>query len=73
MTALAFGYLPAAEALVRRGARVDNLAVAAGLGRLADAGAGEPYVTTPEEFATRMKGDYEKYGKLIRSIGVKVE
>ena len=37
MTALAFGYLGAAEALVRRGARVDNIAVAAGLGWLADA------------------------------------
>jgi ankyrin repeat protein len=37
MTALAFGYLRAAEALVRRGARVDNIAAAAGLGRLADA------------------------------------
>ena len=37
MTALAFGYLSAAEALVRRGVPVDNLAAAAGLGRLADA------------------------------------
>jgi ankyrin repeat protein len=37
MTALAFGYLNTAEALVRRGARVDNFAAAAGLGRLADA------------------------------------
>ena len=37
MTALAFGYLSAAEALVRRGASVDNIAAAAGLGRLADA------------------------------------
>jgi hypothetical protein len=36
MTALAFGYLDAAEALVRRGARVDSLPAAAGLGRLAD-------------------------------------
>jgi hypothetical protein len=34
MTALAFGYRDAAEALVRRGARVDNLAAAAGLGRV---------------------------------------
>jgi tripartite-type tricarboxylate transporter receptor subunit TctC len=41
--------------------------------RLADAGAGEPYVTTPEEFAARMKGDYEKYGKLIGSLGLKVD
>jgi ankyrin repeat protein len=37
MTALAFGYSEAAEALVRRGARADHLAAAAGLGRLADA------------------------------------
>jgi Ankyrin repeats (3 copies) len=37
MTALAFGYLDAAETLARRGARVDDLAAAAGLGRLADA------------------------------------
>jgi len=37
MTALAFGYGDAAEALVRRGARVDRLAAAAGLGRLDDA------------------------------------
>ena len=37
MTALAFGYMDAAEALVRRGARVDTIEAAAGLGRLADA------------------------------------
>jgi hypothetical protein len=37
MTALVFGYLSAAEALVRRGARVENMAAAAGLGRLDDA------------------------------------
>ncbi len=37
MTALAFGRQNTAEALVRRGARVDNIAAAAGLGRLADA------------------------------------
>ncbi len=40
--------------------------------RLADSGSGEPYSSTPDEFAARIKGDYEKYGKLIRSIGVKV-
>jgi ankyrin repeat protein len=33
MTALVFGFVDAAEALVRRGARIDSLAVAAGLGR----------------------------------------
>jgi hypothetical protein len=36
MTALAFGYQSAAAALVRRGARVDTIAAAAGLGRLDD-------------------------------------
>jgi ankyrin repeat protein len=34
LTALIFGYLDTAEALARRGAPVNNLAVAAGLGRL---------------------------------------
>ena len=37
MTALAFGYLDTARTLVRRGARVDDLAVAAGLGLYDDA------------------------------------
>ena len=36
-TALAFGYQGPAQALARRGARVGNIAAAAGLGRLADA------------------------------------
>ena len=41
--------------------------------RLANTGSGEPYMVSPEEFTARIKTDYEKYGKLIRSIGVKVE
>lgn len=36
LTALTFGFVDAAEALVRRGARVDTAAAAAGLGRQAD-------------------------------------
>ena len=28
---------------------------------------------TPEELTARIARDYEKYGKLIRSIGVKVD
>ncbi|HTQ56060.1 MAG TPA: ankyrin repeat domain-containing protein [Bryobacteraceae bacterium] len=36
ITALAFGHRDAAEALARRGAHADNLAAAAGLGRLAE-------------------------------------
>jgi tripartite-type tricarboxylate transporter receptor subunit TctC len=41
--------------------------------RLADTGSGEPYVATPEEFSARIRSDYDKYGKLIRTIGVNVE
>jgi tripartite-type tricarboxylate transporter receptor subunit TctC len=41
--------------------------------KLANTGSGEPYVVTPEEFSARMRSDHEKYGKLIRSIGVKLD
>ena len=41
--------------------------------RLADSGSGEPYISTPEEFSARIKSDHEKYGKLIRAIGIKIE
>src|SRR5262245_12974262 len=41
--------------------------------RLVPAGAGEPYITTLEEFSALMKSDYEKYGKVIREIGVTVD
>ena len=41
--------------------------------RLANTGSGEPYLVTPEELTARIARDYEKYGKLIRSIGVKVD
>jgi tripartite-type tricarboxylate transporter receptor subunit TctC len=41
--------------------------------RLIASGSGEPYVATPEEFATLIRADYEKYGKLIRAIGVTVD
>jgi tripartite-type tricarboxylate transporter receptor subunit TctC len=33
----------------------------------------DPQPSTPEEFAQRIKIDYEKYGKLIKSAGVKVD
>lgn len=36
MTALAFGFVDTAQALARRGARIDNVAAAAGLGRVDD-------------------------------------
>jgi len=41
--------------------------------KLAAAGAGEPYITTPEEFAARIRADYESYGKIIAGAGLHVE
>jgi len=33
----------------------------------------DPWTSTPEEFAQRIKVDYEKYGKLIKLTGAKVD
>jgi tripartite-type tricarboxylate transporter receptor subunit TctC len=33
----------------------------------------EPWVATPEEFAKRVKVDYERYAKLIKMTGARVE
>ena len=41
--------------------------------RLVTGGAGEPYITTPDEFAAVMRADYERYGTVIKSIGFKVD
>jgi tripartite-type tricarboxylate transporter receptor subunit TctC len=34
---------------------------------------GKSYRSTPEEFAAEIKSEYEKYGALIRTLGIKVE
>jgi tripartite-type tricarboxylate transporter receptor subunit TctC len=41
--------------------------------RLNAAGGLEPYVITPQEFAERIRSDYEKYGALVKSIGIKID
>ena len=41
--------------------------------KLATAGAGEPYITTPNEFAARIRADYQSYGKIIKDAGLKVD
>jgi tripartite-type tricarboxylate transporter receptor subunit TctC len=33
----------------------------------------DPWTSTPEEFNARLKADYEKYGKLIKLTGAKIE
>ena len=41
--------------------------------RLVPAGAGEPYITTLEEFHAIIRRDYETYGKVIKDVGVTVD
>jgi tripartite-type tricarboxylate transporter receptor subunit TctC len=41
--------------------------------KLNAAGGVEPFVTTPDEFAALIRRDYEKYGRIVKSIGVKVD
>jgi tripartite-type tricarboxylate transporter receptor subunit TctC len=41
--------------------------------KLNAAGGVEPFVTTPEEFTALIRRDYEKYGKIVKSIGIKVD
>jgi tripartite-type tricarboxylate transporter receptor subunit TctC len=41
--------------------------------RLISTGAGEPYITTPEEFTALIRSDHESYGKVIKAIGLKVD
>jgi tripartite-type tricarboxylate transporter receptor subunit TctC len=40
--------------------------------KLAASGSGDPYVTTPEQFRARILADHAMYGKLIKSIGLKI-
>jgi tripartite-type tricarboxylate transporter receptor subunit TctC len=41
--------------------------------RLHDAGGLEPFVTAPAEFAALIRRDHERYGKLIRELGIKAD
>ena len=37
------------------------------------AGGLEPLITTPEEFAAMIRTDFDKYGKLVRELGIRVD
>jgi len=39
--------------------------------KLNGAGSLEPFITTPEEFAALIRRDYERFGRLIKEIGIK--
>lgn len=39
----------------------------------AKAGALEPFVTTPEELAALVRSEHEKYGRVVKSVGAKID
>jgi tripartite-type tricarboxylate transporter receptor subunit TctC len=41
--------------------------------KLNAAGGLEPYITTPAEYAELIRRDYEKYGKIVKEVGIKVD
>ena len=41
--------------------------------RIGAAGGAEPWITTREEFAAAIRRDYEKYGKLVKDLGIRLE
>ncbi|TMH55095.1 MAG: hypothetical protein E6H55_19040 [Betaproteobacteria bacterium] len=41
--------------------------------RLNAAGGLEPFASTPEEFAALIRRDYDKYGKIVKAIGIKLD
>ena len=56
-----------------RGAVAKALASADVKERLNAAGGLEPFATTPEEFTALVRSDYDKYGKIVKAIGIKVD
>lgn len=59
--------------LARLRAETNAVLAQADVAELAAAGSGEPYVTSPTEFTACIRGDYERYGKLIKAIGISVD
>lgn len=41
--------------------------------KFSNAGALEPFITTPAEFAALIRADYAKYGKVVKDVGVTVD
>ena len=41
--------------------------------KLNSAGGVEPFVTTPDEFLALIRRDYDKYGKIVKTIGIRLD
>jgi tripartite-type tricarboxylate transporter receptor subunit TctC len=37
------------------------------------AGGLDPYITTPEEFSAVIRRDYEKYARVVKDVGIKLD
>jgi tripartite-type tricarboxylate transporter receptor subunit TctC len=60
--------------LVRLRAAVDKaLATPEVRQKLNSAGGVEPFVTTPDEFASLIRRDYDKYGKIVKTTGIRLD
>ena len=60
--------------LVRLRAAVDKALAAPDVKqRLNAAGGVEPFVTTPDEFAALIRRDYDKYGKIVKTTGIRLD
>ena len=60
--------------LVRLRAAVDKALASPDVKQKLNAAGGvEPFVTTPDEFTALIRRDYDKYGKIVKSIGIKVD
>ena len=60
--------------LVRLRAAVDKALAAPDVRqKLNSAGGVEPFVTTPEEFAALIRRDYDKYGKIVKTTGIRLD
>jgi hypothetical protein len=68
MTALAFGYADTAEALARRGARVDTIAAAAGLGRVEEVRRLLPRATNEERHVAMALAAQHGHVDIVRAL-----
>jgi tripartite-type tricarboxylate transporter receptor subunit TctC len=41
--------------------------------RIRNVGGLEPYISTPDEFATLLRTEYAKYGEIVKAVGAKVD
>jgi tripartite-type tricarboxylate transporter receptor subunit TctC len=60
--------------LIRLRAAVDKALAAPDVRqKLNSAGGVEPFVTTPDEFASLIRRDYDKYGKIVKTTGIRLD